>query len=121
MKMNKHLKQVGEAKDRGMIKWQGMMLTEHVKLIKEWREEDNRVPMPELDEWDLQSIQEELELSIKRKCEVRIQSWRNWEFVYHTGIVENIDYKRRQITYKDSKGLLHRLEVSEVTSIHLLE
>lgn len=116
MKMNKHLKQVGEAKDRGMIKWQGMMLTEHVRLIEEWREEDNRVPMPELDEWDLQAIQEELELSMKRKCEVQIQIWIDWKFHYHTGIIEGMDLKNRSITYSDSSGL-HRLPVDRIISI----
>lgn len=120
MKMNKHLKQVGEAKDRGMIKWQGMMLTEHVKLIKEWREEDNRVPMPELDEWDLQAIQEELELSLKRKCEVQIQIWKDWEFHYHTGTIENMSFRTKTLTYKDSSGL-HQLPIEIVTSIDILE
>lgn len=116
MKMNKHLKQVGEAKDRGMIKWQGMMLTEHVRLIKEWREEDNRVPMPKLDEWDLQAIQEELELSIKRKCEVQIQVWRDWKFHYHTGSIEGMNFKTKSITYRDSSGL-QRLPITQVVSI----
>lgn len=120
MKMNKHLKQVGETKDRGMIKWQGMMLTEHVKLISEWREEDNRVPIPELDEWDLQAIQEELELSIKRKCEVQIQIWKDWEFHNYIGIIEKIDFRTKTITYKDSLGL-HRLLVGNITSIDILE
>ncbi len=116
MKLNKQLKQVGEAKDRGMIKWQGMMLTEHVRLIKEWREEDNQVPVPELNEWDLQAIQEELELSIKRKCEVQIQIWKDSKFHYHTGSMEGIDFKTKSITYSDSSGL-HRLPVNQIISI----
>lgn len=120
-KMNKHMKQVGDIKDRGVTKWQGLFLPEHVEMIRAWREEDNRVDKPELDEWDLQAIQEELELSSKRKCEVRIQIWKDWEFHHHTGIVEGVDYKKMQITYRNSSGLLHRLEVSEVTSIDLLE
>ena len=120
MKVNKHFKQSGEYKDRGIIKWQGMFLTEHVEMIRAWREEDNRVDKPELDEWDLQAIQEELELSIKRKCEVRIQIWKEWKFYYYTGIIEDMEFKNKTITYRDTFGL-HRLSVGEIISIDILE
>lgn len=115
-KANKHLKQVGNIKDRGAIKWQGMFLPEHVEMIRAWREEDNRVDKPELDEWDLQAIQEELELSIKRRCEVQIQIWKDWKFHYHTGSIEEMDFKTKSITYRDSFGL-HRLPVDQIISI----
>lgn len=120
MKINKHMKQVGEIKDRGIIKWQGLFLTEHVEMIKAWREEDNRIAKPELDEYDLQTLQEEMELSMKRRCEVKIQIWKEWKFQYHIGTIEDMDFKTKTIIYRDSFGL-HRLPVHAIISIDILE
>lgn len=118
-KINKHLKVRGELKDRGLIKWQGMMLTEHVQLLREWAEENKQDKKPDLDEFDMQLIQEELELALKRKCEVYLQSWRQGEFHYHRGIVVDIDVQSRTIKYEDPFGI-HRLPVDELTFIRSL-
>lgn len=64
MKVNKHMKQVGDIKDRGIIKWQGMMLTEHVEMIRAWYEENKHDVKPDLNEYDLQLLQEELVLAM---------------------------------------------------------
>ena len=120
MKINKQMKQVGNIKDRGSTKWQGMFLTEHVQMLREWREEDKLVPKPDLDEWDLQYIQEELEIAMKRKCEVRIQSWKDGKYHYHKGTIEAMDINSKTVVYDDPFGL-HRLPVEEITAINLLD
>jgi len=120
IKMNKNLKHIGEVKDRGSLKWQGMFLTEHVNMLKAWREEDNRVEKPELTDFDYQIIQEELEISMKRRCEVKIQTWKDAQFHYHEGIVEDIDFRTKVIIYNDSVKN-RRIPVSEVVSITMLE
>lgn len=53
-------------KDRGSIKWQGMMLPEHVAKINYWRNKRYE-ERPQLDDFDLQSIQEEIESAYTRK------------------------------------------------------
>lgn len=120
VKVNKQMKQVGNIKDRGAIKWQGMFLTEHVQMLRDWREEDKKIPKPDLNEWDLQAIQEELEIAMKRKCEVRIQSWKDDKFHYHKGTIEDIDFQSKTIVYDDPFGQ-HRLLVEEITAINLLD
>lgn len=120
MKINKQMKQVGNIKDRGAIKWQGMFLTEHVQMLREWGEEDKKILKPGLNEWDLQAIQEELEIAMKRKCEVRIQSWKDDKFHYHKGTIEDMDFQSKTIVYEDPFGL-HRLLVEEITAINLLD
>lgn len=120
MKINKHMKQVGDIKDRGTTKWQGMFLTEHVQMLRDWKEEDKLVPKPNLNEWDLQSIQEELDIGMKRKCEVVIQSWKDGKFHYHRGTIENIDVKNKTLIYDDAFGL-RRLPVEEIVAINILE
>ena len=78
-------------RDRGNIKWTAMMLPEHVVELRRWMEEDNFTERPELNEWDFQLIQEELELAYKKKCETLVKTWANGLIIQHQGIVEDID------------------------------
>ena len=64
-------------RDRGNIKWTAMMLPEHVVELRKWMDQDNYTERPELNEWDLQSIQEELEIAFKKQCETLIKTWAN--------------------------------------------
>lgn len=120
MKINKHLKVQGEIKDRGVIKWQGMMLTEHVELIRAWYEEDKYDAKPDLDESDLQLLQEELVLAAQRKCQVKMKSWKEKKFHYHIGVIQELNRHSRFIIYQDPSGL-HRLSMEELVSVWLIE
>lgn len=60
-------------RDRGKIKWTAMMLPEHISLLREWQAEDDYVKRPELSEWDLENIQEELERGLKMKCQTLVE------------------------------------------------
>ncbi|WP_298830044.1 YolD-like family protein [uncultured Planococcus sp.] len=120
MKKNKYLKQVGDIKDRGIIKWQGMMLTEHVEMIRAWYEEDKHDAKPDLDETDLQLLQEELVLAAQRKCQVKMKSWKEKKFHYHIGTIRELNAKNRLIVYEDPEGL-HRLPINELIGIWLID
>lgn len=120
MKNNKHTKVIGDVRDRGALKWQGMMLTEHVRLIRDWRDEQDAIPKPQLDEYDLELLHEELSIALKRRCLVRIQSWRNKRYNYHEGIIDSIDARTRTLTYEGSEGR-RNLSIDEVVSVTLLE
>ena len=120
MKVNKHLKVQGAIKDRGVIKWQGMMLTEHVEMIRAWYEEDQHDAEPELNETDLQLLQEELVLATQRKCQVKLKSWKEKKFHYHLGIIQGLDGRSRSIIYQDPSGI-HRLPMDELVSVWLLD
>lgn len=120
MKRNKHMKHVGEIKDRGIIKWQGMFLTEHVELIKAWREKEDKVAQPDLMEMDLQLIQEGLEIAMKRRCTVCIQTWKEGVFHFHEAVIIDIDFRNQVLIYTD---LVKRRSISvrEVVSISAID
>ena len=120
MKVNKHLKVQGAIKDRGVVKWQGMMLTEHVEMIRAWYEEDQHDAKPYLDETDLQLLQEELVLATQRKCLVKLKSWKEKKFHYDIGIIQELDGRNRSIIYQDPSGI-HRLPMDELVSIWLID
>lgn len=120
MKVNKHMKQVGDIKDRGIIKWQGMMLTEHVELIRAWYDEDKYDVKPDLDEYDLQLLQEELVLAAQRRCQVKMKSCKDKKFHYHIGVIQQIDSFTRSIVYEDLEGV-HRLPMNELNGIWMID
>lgn len=106
-------------RDRGKIKWQGMMLPEHVVELRKWMGQDHYTERPELNEWDLQLIQEELELAYKKKCETLVKTWVNGLIIQHQGIVEDIDLQSNVVILDKPFGV-KRIQVSEVFSVQVV-
>ena len=80
-------------RDRGNIKWNAMMLTEHVTLLREWQEQDQYIEKPQLDEWALQELSEQLQLAFQQKLEVEMKVWNEKQIAKVTGILSKIDEK----------------------------
>ncbi|QTD39546.1 YolD-like family protein [Sporosarcina sp. Te-1] len=66
------MKVKGDIKDRGNIKWTALMLPEHVRHLRDWQAEDELVPEPGLTEFDMESMQLELELAYKRQIDTMV-------------------------------------------------
>ncbi|QUG41577.1 YolD-like family protein [Psychrobacillus sp. INOP01] len=92
--------------DRGSKKWVAMMLPEHVKMIREYAVEIKRDERPDLNEWDLEAIQECLDLSMLQKADTIIKLWRDGQFYYNRGTIESIDIQRRTLEMQDPFYLL---------------
>ena len=106
--------------DRGMMKWQGMMLTEHVAMLKEYNQELKKDPRPNLDEWDYDAIQHTLDMAIKRKADTKVKLWRDGAFIYNRGIVESVDLERRIIELDDPFSLL-KLNLDEIVDVTIMD
>jgi len=107
-------------KDRGMMKWQGMMLTEHVAMLKEYNLEMKKEPKPELDEWDYDAIQHTLDAAIKSKADTKIKRWKEGEFIYNRGTIESVDLQRRVIELEDPFYLL-QLKLDEIVDVTIMD
>lgn len=66
-------------RDRGMQKWKGLMLTEHLIELKNWMDKEHYIERPELSEWDLQAIQEGTELAYKMKVSSPRKDLEGWK------------------------------------------
>ncbi|MGN7386570.1 YolD-like family protein [Sporosarcina sp. SAFN-015] len=106
-------------RDRGRIKWTAMMLPEHVAELRKWTDLDNYIARPELNEWDLQLVQEELELVCKMKCETLIKVWNNGRIIYYQGVVEDIDYPGMCIVLEGSFNL-QRVPVADILNLQCM-
>ena len=89
---------LGNIRDRGNVKWTAMMLSEHVAELRRWQNEDRYEGRPELNDFDLQTIQEEVEVAYKRKCLTFVKSWGNGEIILHSGVIKEIDVESMCIT-----------------------
>lgn len=111
---------LSKVQDRGSKKWVAMMLPEHLKLIRQYNDDSKKIPKPELNEWDLEAIQESIELAMKRNVEVKIKLWKNGGFTIYVGTLIWVDLNRRLIEMEDTfKSFSLRLD--EIVDITLLE
>ncbi len=102
-------------RDRGRIKWTAMMLTEHVQKLKEWMDEDHYEERPSLCEFDLQAIQEEIELGFKSKCQILIKTWDSGVIKNHQGIIVEIDLQLMLIILKVNTNT-EKISVKDIIS-----
>lgn len=107
-------------RDRGNIKWTAMMLPEHVAELRKWMNEDRYAKRPELNEWDLQAIQEEIERAYKRKCETLIKTWANGYILPHQGIIAEMDVLKKCIVLEDPFGF-ETILVEDIINVQSIE
>ncbi len=69
-------------RDRGNIKWNALMLPEHVKLLREWQAEDKKIAKPRLDEWQIEEMNNQLQYAYEQKLPIILNFWR--EDAYYT-------------------------------------
>ncbi|WP_342510624.1 YolD-like family protein [Sporosarcina sp. FSL K6-1522] len=91
-------------RDRGNIKWRGLMLPEHVVKLIEWHEQDQLTKKPEFDEWELEAIQMEVELAYKRQSEAIVTVWKNGSESPYIGKITALDQRLNTISIEGPFG-----------------
>lgn len=108
-----------DIKDRGIIKWQGLMLTEHVTAVQQWREKDNQVVRPQLDEFELELIADEILRAYKSKASVKLIYWRDGFLKADYGKIISIDNKSKSIVL-DDPFTTTRYPFDEIVAVSLI-
>lgn len=114
--MDNHKLDLSNVKDRGSKKWVAMMIPEHLKMIRSINEEQKEIPRPQLNEWDLHAIEETINIAIKRKSDVTIKMWKDREFIFRGGIIQNVDLKDRTIEVDNPYGL-HKYILDDIVDV----
>ncbi|NYF23409.1 YolD-like family protein [Sporosarcina sp. JAI121] len=108
-------------RDRGTKKWaMSMILPEHLVELRNWMEKEHYEERPELSEWDLQAIQEEIEVAYKRKCQTLIKTWKDGKIMTRGAIIEIIDVHSRCVVLDDPFGL-ERIPISDIVGVQCME
>lgn len=100
------------------MKWQGMMLAEHVNILNEWAKENELVDRPELDEFELTAIAEEIERAYNSNSTIKLTYWRDGYLKNDYGVPIDIDTKSQTIVIDDPFGTT-RYPFSEIVAVSL--
>ena len=104
-------------RDRGTIKWTAMMLPEHVKMLRDWTEEDTHMVKPELDEQQLEAMNDVLYTALEDGSELVIT---HYEWKQHKLLIGNIHYYdqlMRKLHIVDKFGDEHYLAIEEIIDV----
>jgi len=90
-------------RDRGNIKWTSMMLPEHVKLLRDWSEEDTYQEKPVLDEQQLEQFNETLCMAMEEHMEIVFTYYKDHFLHTCSGFVHYIDPIRHTLRIVDEE------------------
>ena len=107
-------------RDRGNKKWTAMMLTEHVELLRQWHDEDEFTERPELDEWELTLLAEEVERAHKGKSDVKLTHWKDGKLLDDYGKVITIDNTSKSIVLDDPFSTT-RHQFGDIVAISIID
>ncbi|MBU8907577.1 YolD-like family protein [Desertibacillus haloalkaliphilus] len=88
-------------KDRGTLKWTSMMLPEHVAMLKEWANEVEKVPRPQLDPQQFEEFEQTISDAVVENQALAFVYWSRGEFHTLVGHVHYIDYHEKKLRIID--------------------
>ncbi|MEK5183887.1 YolD-like family protein [Solibacillus sp. FSL W7-1324] len=92
-------------RDRGTIKWSAMMLPEHVKLLREWQEEDKIITQPQLDEAQLEQININLQRAYTEHCAIQLKVWEQTGLYTVSGAIQKISIHEQYVKLTNSEKI----------------
>nr|WP_255551090.1 YolD-like family protein [Sporosarcina sp. E16_8] len=96
------------------------MLPVHIVELRKWLKEDNYEEHPKLSDFDLQSIQEEVEVAYKRKCLTFVKSWDKGKIILHSGVIKEINVQSMCVMIDGPFGT-DRMPVSNIIRVQCAE
>lgn len=106
--------------DRGMKKWRGMMIPEHVELLKKWREEEE-VEKPILDEQKLQEFEEIVQEALEYHRILVFTAIVQEKVQTITGYVHYFDAMKKVFKIIDESDTVYSLPVTTIINIYFAE
>ena len=106
--------------DRGMKKWQGMMLTEHNVEIRTWLEDDKKTAKPQLEDFELELIADEIQRAFKSKSTIKLTYWRKGYLEVDYGKVLEINLLNKTIVL-DDPFTTTRYKFDEIAAVSLID
>jgi hypothetical protein len=107
-------------RDRGNIKWTSMMLPEHVKLLRDWKEEERIQKKPELDEQKLEEMNETINEAMAYNQTLSFVYFEDYEYRILIGHIHYADSVRKELRIVDEFGDRHDLKLEDILDIRHL-
>lgn len=104
-------------KDRGAKKWTSIFLPEHLSLLREFWEDNEKVSRPELDEHAIEEIEQLIREAMEGNVELTFTTWKNGYFQETSGFIHQIDPVNRKLKIIDSKEYITYLPFYNVVAV----
>ena len=104
-------------RDRGMKKWQGFFLPEHIKLVKEEFENQNKIKQPILDEDKLNDIDILIHEGMEDNLLLKFSLFNDGYINTLLGRTVYIDYLNNKLRIQDEKDQIHYVSVSKLVDV----
>lgn len=108
-------------RDRGRIKWNSLMLPEHVKMLREWAEEDTWMEQTQLDEQKLETLDETAAEAMELGKAILITYFEANRFVHLTGTIHYFDDMKKEFRVIDKSGNVRRVTLKNIDQIRMID
>ena len=93
------------------------MLPEHVKMLRDWTEEDTHMVKPELDEQQLEAMNDVLYTALEDGSELVITHYECKQHNLLIGNIHHYDQLTRKLHIVDKFGDAHYLAIEEIIDV----
>lgn len=108
-------------RDRGTIKWNSLMLPEHVKMLQEWMDEDEKSERIQLDEQMLERFDEITLEAVELKQTVLITYVSKDRDVQLIGQIRSFDHEQKQFQITDQLGNEQKVKLRQIKQLQVVE
>lgn len=109
-----------DIKDRGMKKWHGFMMPEHIGDLKEMYEDYEKEKKPSLDEYQLRELDEKLLTAVEYRLPLLFTTWQNGFFDEIEGVVQKIDDINKFVWVAELNGDLRKVKYENITDVEFV-
>lgn len=110
-----------DIKDRGIMKWQGFFMPEHVAQLNQLRIDGERTAKPILDEYQLQEIDEKLHIAIEFQYPVEFTLWFDGFTDESEGVIHYLDEIKKQVRIKNYQGEVTVIDYKSIIDVNILD
>ena len=108
-------------RDRGRIKWTSMMLPEHVKMLRDWAQEDEIEKEREMDEQQLELMNGTILEAMEYNHAVAITYYGNRRYETIVGKIHYLDGIEGRLRIVDRFGEVQRIRIGAIADIRFAE
>jgi hypothetical protein len=106
-------------RDRGRIKWNSLMLPEHVKMLRDWAREDSYEQPKQLDEQQLEWMNEIAAEAMEGNKEVVITHYNGLQHELVIGTIHYFDPYKQELRMTDKFDEVHYILLGKIADIRL--
>ncbi|WP_141431887.1 YolD-like family protein [Bacillus sp. 03113] len=108
-------------KDRGLMKWTGLMFPEHVAMLRQMRGEQDLCEKPIVDDFMRAEFDEGIFYAMEYNLTVRFTTWQAGMIEYVTGFIHYIDHVTEELRIETFSDGFKRVRMADVVRVDVVE